>query len=151
MQLANQSGRRIEALRVVVSADAVRPGPVRELVGEPILEVAGFEKNCQECHALFSSPVDAPLRLNQHRNIVQAHGMNDQCFNCHDRANRDRLALPRGRTLSFDEAEKLKQMRRLNFLVMKLGMIRPTSLLLEEHDLYTPKILERLESRDEAG
>ena len=50
-----------------------------------------------------------------------------------------------------DEAEKLKQMRRLNFLVMKLGMIRPTSLLLEQHDLYTPKILERLESQGEAG
>jgi len=50
-----------------------------------------------------------------------------------------------------DEAEKLKQMRRLNFLVMKLGMIRPTSLLLEEHEIYTPKILERLESRGEPG
>lgn len=47
-----------------------------------------------------------------------------------------------------DEAEKLKQMRRLNFLVMKLGLMRKMSPLLEEHDLYTPKILERLESKD---
>lgn len=46
-----------------------------------------------------------------------------------------------------DEAEKLKQMRRLNFLVMKLGMMRPVSPQLLEHDLYTPKVLERLESR----
>ena len=46
-----------------------------------------------------------------------------------------------------DEAEKLRQMRRLNFLVMKLNMIRPVSAQLLEHDLYTPKILERLESR----
>ena len=45
-----------------------------------------------------------------------------------------------------DEAEKLKQMRRLNFLVMKMGMARPVSPLLQEHDLYTPKVLERLES-----
>lgn len=45
-----------------------------------------------------------------------------------------------------DEAEKLKQMRRLNFFVMKLGMMRPVPLHLEEHELYTPKILERLES-----
>jgi hypothetical protein len=44
-----------------------------------------------------------------------------------------------------DEAEKLKQMRRLNFLVMKLGMTRPVSAQVLEHDLYTPKILERLE------
>ena len=46
-----------------------------------------------------------------------------------------------------DEAEKLKQMRRLNFLMMKLDMLRPVSAQLLEHDLYTPKILERLESK----
>jgi len=46
-----------------------------------------------------------------------------------------------------DEAEKLKQMRRLNFLVMKLGMSRSVSPQLLEHDLYTPKVLERLESK----
>jgi hypothetical protein len=45
-----------------------------------------------------------------------------------------------------DEAEKLTQMRRLNFLVMKLGMTRPVSALVLEHDLYTPRILERLQS-----
>lgn len=46
-----------------------------------------------------------------------------------------------------DEAEKLKQMRRLNFLVMKLNMMRPVSAQLLENDLYTPKVLERLESK----
>jgi hypothetical protein len=46
-----------------------------------------------------------------------------------------------------DEAEKLKQMRRLNFLIMKLDMMRPVSAQLLEHELYTPKILERLESK----
>jgi len=46
-----------------------------------------------------------------------------------------------------DEAEKLKQMRRLNFLIMKLNMMRPVSAQLLENDLYTPKVLERLESK----
>jgi DnaJ homologue, subfamily C, member 28, conserved domain len=46
-----------------------------------------------------------------------------------------------------DEAEKLKQMRRLNFLVMKLNMLRPVSPQLLEHELYAPKVLERLESK----
>jgi hypothetical protein len=46
-----------------------------------------------------------------------------------------------------DEAEKLKQMRRLNFLVMKLNMMRPVSAQLLENDLYTSKVLERLESK----
>ena len=46
-----------------------------------------------------------------------------------------------------DEAEKLTQMRRLNFLMMKLSMMRRVSPLLEEHELYTPKVLERLASK----
>ncbi|MBM4273282.1 MAG: DUF1992 domain-containing protein [Deltaproteobacteria bacterium] len=46
-----------------------------------------------------------------------------------------------------DEAEKLKQMRRLNFLMMKLSMMRPVSAQVMEHDLYAPKVLERLASK----
>ncbi|MDI6852405.1 MAG: DUF1992 domain-containing protein [Deltaproteobacteria bacterium] len=50
-----------------------------------------------------------------------------------------------------DEAEKLKHMRRLNFYVMKLSMMRKVSPLLEEHELYAPKILERLEAAQKSG
>ncbi|MHB8067198.1 MAG: DnaJ family domain-containing protein [Desulfobaccales bacterium] len=46
-----------------------------------------------------------------------------------------------------DTAEKLKQMRRLNFLIMKMDMTRPVSAQLLEHDLYTPKVLDRLQSK----
>ena len=46
-----------------------------------------------------------------------------------------------------DTAEKIAQMRRLNFLMMKMDMTRPVSPQLLEHDLYTPKILERLKTR----
>jgi len=46
-----------------------------------------------------------------------------------------------------DESEKLKQMQRLNFLVMKLGLMRKVSCLVMEHDIYTPKILDRLKSK----
>ncbi len=46
-----------------------------------------------------------------------------------------------------DEAEKLKQIRRLNFLMMKLGMMRPVSAQIMEHEFYTPKILERLKTK----
>ncbi len=48
-----------------------------------------------------------------------------------------------------DEAEKLKQMRRLNFLMTKMGMMRPVSAALLEHELYTPKILEKLETKNQ--
>ena len=50
-----------------------------------------------------------------------------------------------------DEAEKLMQMRRLNFLMMKLGMMRPVSAQILEHDLYTPKILEKLETKNSSS
>jgi hypothetical protein len=46
-----------------------------------------------------------------------------------------------------DEAEKLLQMRRLNFLMLKLGMVRPVSAQIIEHELYAPKILEKLETK----
>jgi hypothetical protein len=44
-----------------------------------------------------------------------------------------------------DEATKLQQMRRLQFLTMKLNMMRPVSPLLQEHNNYSEKILNKLE------
>lgn len=49
-----------------------------------------------------------------------------------------------------DEAEKLLQMRRLNFLMLKLGMSRQVSAQIVEHELYTPKILEKLETKKDS-
>ncbi len=47
-----------------------------------------------------------------------------------------------------DEAEKLLQMRRLQFLMMKMNLSRQVSAQLLEHELYTPKILEKLETKN---
>jgi hypothetical protein len=44
-----------------------------------------------------------------------------------------------------DEAAKLQQMRRLNFLIMKLNMMRRVSPLLQEHNEYSAKVLEKLD------
>jgi hypothetical protein len=43
-----------------------------------------------------------------------------------------------------DEQERLRQMRRLNFLVMKLNMIRPTRVEFEEDQRYYGRLLDRL-------
>ncbi len=45
-----------------------------------------------------------------------------------------------------DEQEKLKHMRRLQFFVMKLNMMRQVSPLLQEYSDYTEKIINRLET-----
>jgi hypothetical protein len=44
-----------------------------------------------------------------------------------------------------DEAAKLQQMRRLNFLTMKLNMMRRVSPLLQEHNEYSAKVLDKLD------
>lgn len=43
-----------------------------------------------------------------------------------------------------DEKERLQQMRRLNFLTMKLSLVRKISPLMQEHNIYTEKILNKL-------
>ncbi len=43
-----------------------------------------------------------------------------------------------------DEKDRLQQMRRLNFLTMKLSLVRKISPLMQEHNIYTEKILNKL-------
>ncbi len=86
----------------------VRVTPLRPTMDDPpTINVAGFAKKCSECHSLFESTPETPLRLNQHADIVQAHGMNDRCFNCHDNNDRGRLVLPGGKTIGFANAPRL--------------------------------------------
>lgn len=44
-----------------------------------------------------------------------------------------------------EESEKLRHLRRLNFYIMKLNMLRQVSPLMQEHEEYNAKIIERLE------
>ncbi|MEJ5364783.1 MAG: DnaJ family domain-containing protein [Desulfosoma sp.] len=43
-----------------------------------------------------------------------------------------------------DTQEKYRQMKRLNYLILKLNTMRRISPLLEEHQVYYPKVLDRL-------
>ena len=47
-----------------------------------------------------------------------------------------------------DVEEKYRLMKRLNFQIMKLNMIRRASPLLEENQVYCEKVLERLSQKD---
>jgi hypothetical protein len=44
--------------------------------------------------------------------------------------------------------EKYRLMKRLNFQIMKLNMMRRASPLLEENQVYCEKVLERLSQKD---
>lgn len=93
---------------VNVPRDAFLPGVVRHRASEPPRSlVGGFEHSCNECHKLFDSPPTERRLLTQHTNIVLRHGMNNRCFNCHDRGNREKLVLTDATLLGFDEVPRL--------------------------------------------
>lgn len=106
--LGPETARIPIAERVKADPADFATAPMRETMADPpTMMVAGFEKKCRECHTLFGSNPDTPLRLNQHANIVQAHGMNDRCFNCHDADAHDTLVLPGDKRVPFSEAPLL--------------------------------------------
>ncbi len=95
-----------------IGATTVIVQPVREalLTDPPELRIGAFEYACQECHKLFDSRDEAAPRfppLAQHQEIALDHGLNDRCFNCHDREDRNRLVLHSGETVGFNEVEVL--------------------------------------------
>ena len=87
----------------------IKPGPRRTalLSDPPSIEVAGFQQRCSECHGLFESPPETERELLQHADIRLNHGMNNRCFNCHSRENRDMLILQGTREVGFEDAVQL--------------------------------------------
>jgi hypothetical protein len=84
------------------------PGARRRPMTEPpSIVVGGFSHACNECHRLFDSPPVEHRVLTQHTNIAFNHGMNNRCFNCHDRKNRERLVLHDGSLVTFNEVSRL--------------------------------------------
>lgn len=91
-----------------VSRADVSTAPLRTPATDPpMLLVAGTPKRCNDCHMLFTSVPNTPVRLNQHQNIEQGHGMNDRCFNCHDTESHNSLILPGGELILFADAVRL--------------------------------------------
>lgn len=96
-----------ESLRVIPISD-MSTDPRRENVGNPpMITIGGIKRRCDDCHKLFTSPAETTRPLYQHTHIVLNHGMNDRCFNCHDRDNRDRLTLRGTTTIPYVEVSRL--------------------------------------------
>jgi hypothetical protein len=91
-----------------VRASDLHVGPPREALGDPPrIQNGAFRQTCSECHALFPSPEVPRSPLLQHTGIVLNHGLNDRCYNCHSRENRDVLLLRDGMAIGFAEAPRL--------------------------------------------
>jgi len=91
----------------VVRADLHLGPPRIALTDPPTIQNGSFRQTCSECHALFPSPEVPRETLLQHTHIVLDHGLNDRCYNCHSRENRDVLVKHGGETLPFERAAEL--------------------------------------------
>lgn len=91
-----------------VPKDRIAPGAIRTPMRDPpSIVVGGFTHRCNECHRFFQSPPMERRTLVQHTDIVLNHGLNDRCFNCHDRRDRERLVLHDNSTVGFDQVPEL--------------------------------------------
>ncbi|MCK4872763.1 MAG: hypothetical protein KAS72_08575 [Phycisphaerales bacterium] len=100
---------RVEPAAVSLADLDTRPLRIIQ-TDEPVVTIAGFERRCMECHRLFESPKKPPQRLTQHQDILLDHGLNDRCFNCHDRENRDMLTLRGEEAVPYSEVARLCSM-----------------------------------------
>lgn len=92
---------------LAVPAWATDQAPVRTPRLNSQIEIAGFTYDCSDCHRLFSSPPETTRSLTQHAHIVLDHGLNNRCFNCHHRTNRDALVDDAGGEIPADRPQLL--------------------------------------------
>ena len=86
---------------------ATNPSTVRQPKLRPEITLAGYTYRCSDCHNLFPSPRETTRTLSQHRDIILEHGINNRCFNCHHRENRDAFADDSGNPISYDQPQLL--------------------------------------------
>jgi len=91
----------------VSKADLFLGSPRVALTDPPTIQNGSFRQTCSECHALFPSPEVPRDPLLQHTHIALDHGLNDRCYNCHARENRDVLVLHAGETIGFERVPEL--------------------------------------------
>lgn len=92
----------------IVDAREITTNPLRiAMTDPPTTMMGGYDLTCRECHQLFASMPETTRKLTQHTNIRLDHGLNDRCFNCHDRKDRNLLTLPGNKTIPYREVATL--------------------------------------------
>jgi hypothetical protein len=94
---------------VALEEGALALGPLRAALKDPpSVEIAGYEQTCQACHKLFESqPLGGRRELLQHTHIELDHGLNNDCYNCHSIADRDKLILVDGTEVAYEDVVEL--------------------------------------------
>ncbi|RMH10726.1 MAG: hypothetical protein D6695_10920 [Planctomycetota bacterium] len=91
----------------LVRTELLTDAPLRTPLGDPPRTfIAGFERRCNECHSIIE-PGDSRDELLQHQDIKLAHGLNDDCYNCHARDDREKLVLRDGSMVGYAQSVHL--------------------------------------------
>jgi len=100
---------RPELVSTSYDASRLSTEPRRTMMSDPpLIRIGSFEQRCSDCHGIFDSDVvDPPVELQQHTHIELRHGMNDRCYNCHGRDDRNKLLLHGGIEIGYDQVEML--------------------------------------------
>lgn len=77
------------------------------LVDGPKIKQAGFAFKCHECHQNITPSLEPKTLLAAHQNVILEHGINNNCYNCHHRTNREALLDINAREISFSQSELL--------------------------------------------
>lgn len=93
---------------ILVTTEQVAPGARRVPMREPAtVVVGGFTHSCNDCHRIFEAGPQQREKRVQHTHIQLRHGMNDNCFNCHSRQDRNSLTLTSGQLISYNDVPRL--------------------------------------------
>jgi len=83
-------------------------GPRRVAMQDPpTVQIEGRPQSCNGCHQIFTSSHPGGAALNFHQDLVLHHGLNNRCVNCHDTADRQKLTLRDGATVTVAETPQL--------------------------------------------
>ena len=93
-----------------VPAAAIAPVPLRQAQWDPpTIRLAGFVRDCQDCHQIFKASRTPERPLYQHLNIELSHGkaLGDICLSCHYSEDRNRLVIHGDVTVPFAQVAQL--------------------------------------------
>jgi len=93
-----------------VSKSDISIAPRRKTMGDPPkVLIEGMEQTCMQCHRVKESP-EVPAKWNklmQHQHIRLSHAINVNCYECHDKDDRNVLVKRDGSKLSFADSVEL--------------------------------------------
>lgn len=107
--ILNGGGNRKTASKISAADTSFLAHPnVRDpLLETPQIKQAGFSYKCNECHQNIEPPLAGRPLIAAHQHIKLEHGVNNECFNCHNPKNRETLLDINAKEIPFAQSELL--------------------------------------------